>query len=108
MTLQDKLQEALSDLWTKDTPFGQQLQGDDVAIKKLTQLFKEEVEHIIGEPLKDDATYTPTLEDPYGRRHLMDTTKTSVPKYNWNHGSVETVKRQLNRLRETINGTELK
>ena len=61
---------------------------------------------VIGEPLKDDITYTPTLGDPYGLIHMMDTTKTSVPKYNWNYGSVETVKRQHARLKAVLYGED--
>lgn len=64
------------------------------------------IQGVIGEPLVDDITWSPTLKDPYGRRHIMDTTKTSVAKTNINHGSYETIKRQYRRLRQALYGKE--
>ena len=72
----------------------------DQALKELEAIIQD----VIGEPLVDDITWSPTLKDPYGRRHIMDTTKTSVAKTNINHGSYETIKRQYQRLREALYG----
>ena len=76
--------------------------GVDQALKELEAIIQD----VIGEPLVDDITWSPTLKDPYGRRHIMDTTKTSVAKTNINHGSYETIKRQYQRLREALYGKE--
>ena len=72
--------------------------GVDQALKEI-----EAIMHgVIGESLVDDITWSPTLGDPYGRRHMMDTTKTPIAKTNINHGSYETIKRQYQQLREAL------
>ena len=74
----------------------------DQALKELEAI----MQGVVGEPLVDDITWSPTLKDPYGRRHIMDTTKTPIAKTNINHGSYETIKRQYRRLRQALYGKE--
>ena len=76
--------------------------GVDQALKELEAI----MQGVIGEPLVDDITWSPTLKDPYGRRHMMDNTKTSVAKTNINHGSYETIKRQYRRLSQALCGKD--
>lgn len=76
--------------------------GTDQTLKEIKAI----IQGVIGEPLVDDITWSPTLKDPYGRRHIMDTTKTPIAKTNINHGSYETIKRQYRRLRQALYGKE--